>query len=87
MNAPSTAPSQLEFEIPATTSNESAEIINSSQAMTNQETRGEHSLEPLTPTSIVNLLEDDEGPNTPEGALTPERVEENEQRCHKRRLP
>ena len=56
--------------------------------MTNQEARGDHSPEQLTPTSIVNLLEDDDGPHTPEDAATQEnkeRVEENERSCRERR--
>ena len=35
-----------------------------------QGTDGEHSPEPQMPTFVVNLLEDD-GPHTPEGAMTP----------------
>ena len=59
-------------------SNDVSEITNSLQAMTNQEARGEHSPEPLTPTSIVNLLEDEDGPHTLEGAVTPETTEKKE---------
>ena len=40
--------------------------------MTSQAVRGEDTIEPLAPTSIVNILEDDDGPHTPEGAVTPE---------------
>ena len=40
--------------------------------MTIQEAKGDHSPEPLTPTSIVNLLENDDGPHTPEDAATQE---------------
>ena len=55
--------------------------------MTNQEAGGEHSSEPLTPTSIVTLLEDDDGTHTRRcgHSETTERVEENEQRCREQR--
>ena len=72
INAPNTTQEQLDVAIPATTANDkSIEATELSQTATSQEIRGEHSLEPLTLTSIVNLLED-EGPYAPEGVATPE---------------
>ena len=56
----------------STVENSSSEVTGQSQAASQgKEASGEHSSEPLTPTSVVNLLEDD-GPYTPEGATTPE---------------
>ena len=80
---PNAIQEQLDVAILAISSgNISTEAYEQSQAAMSQvqETRGEHSPENLTPTSVVNLLEDD-GLNTPEGAMTPEtqRVEQDEQ--------
>ena len=62
MNAPTATQEQLDVAIPPATNNDSTETIEPSQTATSQEVRGEHSPEALTPTSIVNLLEDDDGP-------------------------
>ena len=75
-NPPNAVQEQLDVAIPAATiKNSSSEITGQSQAAMSQgnEGSGEHSPEPsLTPTSVVNLLEDDDGPDTPEGVATPE---------------
>ena len=59
-STPTATPSQLDVEIPQVNSGHVIEATNQLQGMINQEVRGEHSPELLTPTSIVNLLEDDD---------------------------
>ena len=75
MNAPSATPGQLDVAIPPTAGNDVTETTESLQTMTSQEFRGEHSPEPLTFTSVVNLLEADDGLHTPEGAVTQKQLE------------
>ena len=71
MNAPNAIQEQLDAAIPPVTNNDSKEATELSQTPTSQEIRVEHSPEPLIPTSVVNLLDDDDVPHTPEGAVTP----------------
>ena len=90
-NPPNAVQKQLEVAIPAATiKNSSSEITGQSQAAMSQglEGSGEHSTEPsLTPTSVINLLEDDDGPHTLEGVATPEteKTEQDEQTQRERR--
>ena len=77
-------PDPLDIEIhPETSSNTTETTILS--AVTSQFARRGHSPEAMTPTSMVNLLGNDDGRHTPEGATTPENTEENEQRYPERR--
>ena len=75
-NPPNAVQEQLDATIAAATiENSSSEITVQSPAARSQgnEGSGEHSPEPpLTPTSMVNLLEEDDGPHTFEGVATPE---------------
>ena len=68
--------------VPETTiENSSSEISGQSQTAIGQENQGsgEHSPEPpLTPSSVVNLIEEDDGHHTPEDVTTPE-TEKTEQ--------
>ena len=85
MNASTATQEQLDVAIPPATN--STETIEPSQTATSQEVRGEHSPEALTPTSIVNLLEEDDGPHMPEGAGIPEaeRVDSDERSDRRRK--
>ena len=68
MNPPNAVQEQLDVAIPAATIKHcSSEITGQSQAAMSQgnEGSGEHFPEPpLTPTSVINLLENDDGPPT-----------------------
>ena len=76
---PVPAQEQLDVAIGATTiGNSSSETTGHSQTAINQgnQGNGEHSPEPpLTPTFVLNLLEEDDGPNTPEDVAAPETAE------------
>ena len=87
-STPTATSIHLNVEIPPVTCDDIAETTNQSQGTVNQKVRGELSPDPLTPTSIANLLEDDDGTHMPEDAATPEGtkiLEESEQRCCERR--
>ena len=62
----------LDVQVPAEASSNSTEISISIQATSTQDStedmRGEYSPEAVTPTSILNLLEDDGDPCTPKVA-------------------
>ena len=90
-NPPNAVQEQLDVAVPATTiENSSNTITGQSQTAMGKGNEGnrEHSPEPpLTPASVVNLLEDDDGPHTPEDVATPEteKTEQDEQTQHEGR--
>ena len=92
-NPPNAHQEQTDVAVPATAiESSSSEITGQSQTAMGQgnDGNGEHSHElPLTPLSVVNLLEDDDEPHMPEDVATPEteKREQDEQTQRERRVP